>query len=508
MLTSLDIAGWCTRSKVVADFDLGFAHEDHVPVQVVLQGVATSRVQAKRLDEAKMLDPDLCSRFQAALCTLPMPTWHVDVETHAKILREQFRQLGSQFFAGDSKPKQARWMTHTTANLIAFKRQVLQLLRHEEDVTERDCIKHELRMIEKMVVAACFQDKRAYYDKVAQQLQEQGEAGNFKAVFHHLGRLSSKRKRQTGTKLQPLPEIDGGDQGPASSFERKQEIFFHQFAQIESADIVTEEELKMKCSRCGGEGPGDIDLKFLPTIEQIGRKLRRMKRGKAPGPDHIVPALYKAGGQVMARHLCSIFHKVALWASEPLQRKTGILTALFKRGDHKDPANYRSIYISDHMAKLYHGCFRDHLNDLYQRQPKDTQMGGRKGKGTDMAHHVLQAFQAKAQVDGVCSAIFFLDLHSVFYAVLRQFLFSEGWNDQVLCRLLHYLNIEPEQIEELRRQSREHDATKHLHPHGVAILKDIFDGANFQMRGIDRIGIPQRACWRCMLQPADEWHVA
>lgn len=109
-----------------------------------------------------------------------------------------------------------------------------------------------------------------------------------------------------------------------------------------------------------------------------------------------------------------------------------------------------------------------------------------------MAHHVLQAFQAKAQVDGVCSAIFFLDLHSAFYAVLRQFLFSEGWNDQVLCRLLHYLNIEPEQIEELRRQSREHDATKHLHPHGVAILKGIFDGANFQMRSIDRIGIPQR----------------
>ena len=66
---------------------------------------------------------------------------------------------------------------------------------------------------------------------------------------------------------------------------------------------------------------------------------------------------------------------------------------------------------------------------------EDTQMGGRKGKGTDMAHHILQAFQAKAQVDGVCSAIFFLDLHSAFYAVLRQFLFSEGWSDQVLCRL-------------------------------------------------------------------------
>ena len=217
-----------------------------------------------------------------------------------------------------------------------------------------------------------------------------------------------------------------------------------------------------------------------------------MKRGKAPGPDGIVPALLKAGGQVMARHLCSLFHKVALWASEPLQWKTGILTALFKKGDHKDPANYRSIYISDHVAKIFHGCFRDHLNDLYEMQAEDTQMGGRKGKGTDMAHHILQAFQAKAQVDGVCSAIFFLDLHSAFYAVLRQFLFSEGWSDQVLCRLLQYLKIDPDQIDELRRQSQKYDATKHFHSHGVAILRDIFNGANFQMRGVNRIGIPQR----------------
>lgn len=267
-------------------------------------------------------------------------------------MREQFRQLGSQFFAGDSKPRQARWMTANTANLIAFKRQVLQLLRQEKDVQESACIKHELRLTEKMVVAACFQDKRAYYDHVAQLLQEQGEAGNFQAVFHHLGRLSRKKKRQTGKNLQPLPEIDGGDQGPVSSFEQKQEIFFQQFAQIESADIVTEEELKHRCSRQGGDGPGEIDLKFLPTVEQVGRKLKRMKRGKAPGPDKIVLALFKAGGHVMAKHLCSLFHKVALWASEPLQWKTGILTALFKKGPQRSGQLSLHLHIGPHGEAL------------------------------------------------------------------------------------------------------------------------------------------------------------
>lgn len=50
VLTSLALAGWCTRSNVVADFDLGFAHEDHVPAQLVMHGVATSVPQEKRLN--------------------------------------------------------------------------------------------------------------------------------------------------------------------------------------------------------------------------------------------------------------------------------------------------------------------------------------------------------------------------------------------------------------------------------------------------------------------------
>ena len=298
VLTSLDLAGWCTQSKVMADFDFGYAHEDHVPVQLLLHGVATSLPRERKLDETKMLDPEICRRFQKALYTLPMPNWQIDVETHAKELREQFRQLGLQFFANDSKPKKARWMTDTTANLIAFKRQVLQMLRRENDPQESCCLKQELRSIEKMVVAACFRDKRAYFDRVAKSLQEQGEAGNSKAVFHQLGRLSSKKKRQTGKNLQPLPEINGGN-GPAATFEQKQETFFQQFAQIESADIVTIDELKKRCFREEGYGPEEIDLKFLPTVEQVGRKLKSMKRGKAPGPDGIVPALLKAGGQVI-----------------------------------------------------------------------------------------------------------------------------------------------------------------------------------------------------------------
>ena len=119
-------------------------------------------------------------------------------------------------------------------------------------------------------------------------------------------------------------------------------------------------------------------------------------------------------------------------------------------------------------------------------------MGGRKKRGTDLTHHVVQAFLAKTRSSGVSSALFFLDLHSAFYAVMRQFLFSEGWTDRTICWLLQTLGIDQSELHEFRRFCQEEDATQTLHPHGVQILRDVFHLANFQMRGVQQIGIPRK----------------
>ena len=492
LLTSMSLRTWCVRTHVCQNFDSGYAHEDHLPLILELAGTSFVSEHESKLDEGKMLDPDRCAAFQQALWTLPIPHWNVDVDQHAELMRIQLRQLATQFFGKTHAPRQAPWMSEGTASLVHFKRQVLQVLRHTESDDEQHAIKHELRCLEKMVASSCAQDKRKFFADIATALQTSGEAGNFKQVYARLGQLSSKRKRKEGNVPRPLPQIEAEPDQPVTSFAERQAVFFRQFAEIESANIVAIEDIAQEACKERPLTVSQVDTNFIPSLAQISRKLQKLKRGKAPGPDQIVPALLKAGGPLMARHLASLFAKVALWSSEPLQWKTGILVALFKKGNHRDPSNYRSIYISDHIAKLYHSCVRDHLGALYDTQALDTQMGGRTGKGTDMAHHILQSFQVATQQANVSSAVFFLDLHSAFYAVIRQFLFDTEWNDQALCALLHRLKISPDEIHNIKQRCSAEDATQHMHPHGVSILKDIFDGANFQMRGVRQIGIPTR----------------
>ena len=93
------------------------------------------------------------------------------------------------------------------------------------------------------------------------------------------------------------------------------------------------------------------------------QKIKRVKRGKAPGPDQIPSSLLKAGGSTIAKHLHVLFAKAAVLQHEPLEWKSGLLVPLFKKGASQDPRNYRSIFLSDYTAKLYHSCFRDHLAD-------------------------------------------------------------------------------------------------------------------------------------------------
>ena len=492
ILTSMSLCSWCLKTFVCLDFDSGFAHEDHLPVVLELKGTCFVPEARPRLDEGKMIEPVLCAAFQQALRTLPVPHWSVDVDQHADIMRSQCRQLATQFFSKTSAPRKAKWMSEGTASLIQFKRQVLQLLRQSHNDEEQLEVKQELRCLEKMVAVSCANDKRKFFADIATQLQVNGEAGDFKQVFACLGKLSSKRKRKAGNLPRPLPQIDVGPEQAVGSFMERQDVFFRQFAEIESARVMEADEVVRETCQDRPKVLQHIDARFIPSLAQIGRKLQRLKRGKAPGPDQIVPSLLKAGGPIIARHLASLFAKVALWSSEPLQWKTGILVALFKKGSHRDPSNYRSIYISDHIAKIYHSCVRDHLGELYEENALDTQMGGRKGKGTDMAHHILQTFQAATKQANISSAVFFLDLHSAFYAVLRQFLFDTGWNDDMLCKLLQRLGIHPDEVESFKKRCRDENATRDMHPHGVSILKDIFDGANFQMRGVDKVGVPQR----------------
>ena len=480
LLINQELSQCCNTSWVLTDFDGGHCHEDHLPVAITVSGsLTTGQCPKYQLSEEAMLDPIKCEQFRSALETLPILERVTSIEEYAYLLRTQIKQLAMQFFPPTKSKVRNKWMSEAAHNLIQFKRQVLQIYRTCDEGLQRRVVQAELRHIEKLVVAQCRKDKQAFFESIAQTLAREGEIGCVKSVLHSLARLGAGKNKRKGLKSKPLPCLQQKDGSKVSSFQERQQVFSSSSLKSRVLKFAMFSHfLKDQLSSC-----------FVPAVSHIMQKIKRVKRGKSPGPDEIPSSLLKAGGSTLAQHLHVLFAKVAMFQHEPIEWKSGLLVPLFKKGACQDPQNYRSIFLSDYIAKLYHSCFRDHLAEALEQKADRWQFGGRSRRGTDMAHHLVQTFGAWCQSKSRSHGTFFLDLHSAFYQVLRQFLFKQEWTDKHICWLLNHVGVSPDVFHEFANRRV---ALESFDAHGNSILQDLFDQAHFQMAGVEQVAVPSR----------------
>ena len=152
-------------TAVDTQHDSGFAHDDHLPVRLnVLGWLELAPGPAKfQWDFEAMVNPQRCADFQAALSTLPIPTWTTDVDTHVKVWETNVLQLAQQFFARGPKAKQRPRLREATINLIALKRSILDYARGSNLMLDPD-LKRQLKDIEKEIRQRVCSDQRDFYD--------------------------------------------------------------------------------------------------------------------------------------------------------------------------------------------------------------------------------------------------------------------------------------------------------------------------------------------------------
>eukprot|EP00438_Fugacium_kawagutii_P016420 Skav206440 [mRNA] locus=scaffold295:130038:133282:- [translate_table: standard] len=191
----------------------------------------------------------------------------------------------------------------------------------------------------------------------------------------------------------------------------------------------------------------------------------------------------------MARHLCALTTKSAIHAHEPLQWKGGRLVPLWKgSADPSLPQGYRSIFVSDYSAKIFHQCLRTRLVEVWETAIDGLQFGGRAAHGTDMAHHLLQTHLAWSKSRCQPAGVVFVDLKSAFYSVLRQGLLRNVDPESVDSALLHFLatqGLHPDQaLATLQRADRD-VATAGISDHMERVLRDLLWNTHFCVDHID-----------------------
>lgn len=107
--------------------------------------------------------------------------------------------------------------------------------------------------------------------------------------------------------------------------------------------------------------------------------------------------------------------------------------------DH--PESYRGILVSSHVAKVFRNAYRGPSMQHHIATADGLQLGSIPGKGVDFACHTLRSFLRVTQSTSRPCAVFYLDIKSAYYRLLRRLAVGDACSPSDLSKLLTSLNI-------------------------------------------------------------------
>jgi hypothetical protein len=84
----------------------------------------------------------------------------------------------------------------------------------------------------------------------------------------------------------------------------------------------------------------------------ILRKIRKLRKDAAPGPDRISPKILQQLEKSFLVPLKLLFNKTLIAGKVPSEWKTATVTPIFKKGTKGDPGNYRPVSLTS-VNRIY-----------------------------------------------------------------------------------------------------------------------------------------------------------
>ena len=159
------------------------------------------------------------------------------------------------------------------------------------------------------------------------------------------------------------------------------------------------------------------------SVEEVERALRKMKRGKAVGPDDIPVEVWKCLGQRGIEWLTNFFNDILEAEKMPDEWRNSILVPIYKnKGDIQDCGNYRGIKLMSHTMKIWERVVEMRLRDVVPIS--EEQLGFMPGRSTTDAIFDLRQLLEKFREGQETLHCVFIDLEKAFDRVPR----AEVWN--------------------------------------------------------------------------------
>ena len=107
------------------------------------------------------------------------------------------------------------------------------------------------------------------------------------------------------------------------------------------------------------------------TLEELLEIITKLERKKAPGLDGITTELLKAAGTGLLEALLDIFNFMKNKVVVPHQWEQVLITTIYKRkGKKKELVNYRGIFLTSVLCKIFEKLIKSRIDDILDQVSK------------------------------------------------------------------------------------------------------------------------------------------
>ena len=153
--------------------------------------------------------------------------------------------------------------------------------------------------------------------------------------------------------------------------------------------------------------------------EEVKNALRRMKKGKAIGPDELPVEVWKCMGEMGIKFLTKLFNRLLVGERMPEEWRRSVLIPIYKsEGDAQCCGNYRGIKLMSYTMKMWERIIEAMLRDRVEISKQ--QYGFMLGKGTIDAMFALRMLMEKYREGQRELHCVFVDLEKAYDRVARE----------------------------------------------------------------------------------------
>ncbi|KAK3570312.1 hypothetical protein QTP86_017177 [Hemibagrus guttatus] len=257
-----------------------------------------------------------------------------DWETTADVIRETGRKVLGVSSGRRKEDKETWWWNEEVQDSIQRKR--LAKKKWDMDRTEEN--RQEYKELQRRVKREVSKAKQKAYEELYTRLDtREGEKD--------LYRLARQRDRD-GKDVQQVRVIKDRDGRVLTSEESVQRRWKEYFEELMNEENEREKRV---------EGVNSVEQKVDKIRkDEVRKALKRMKSGKAVGPDDIPVEVWKCLGEAAVEFLANLFNRVLESERMPEEWRRSVLVPIFKnKGDVQSCSNYRGIKLMSHTMKVW-----------------------------------------------------------------------------------------------------------------------------------------------------------